>query len=122
MLEFMEHCCQSRHYSFDILKCVSSACTICKPPRLPQEEFSKLHHLPDPIIGDDYHYLPFADVFSTPTTEKNRPLAQKSKEGERIFIFKHVENEDLMLMCEECSLWRLLHVRRVLFMEAFICL
>ena len=29
LLDFMSHCCQSRHYSFDILKCRSSACEFC---------------------------------------------------------------------------------------------
>lgn len=81
LLEFMEHCCQCRHYSFDILKCGSSACTFCKPPRLPEKEFNKLHHLPDPVIGDDHHYLPFEKVFGTTTTEKDRPSAQKSMDG-----------------------------------------
>ena len=105
----MDHCCRCRHYSFDILKCSSSACTICKPPRLPQETFDKLHHSPDPIIGSDQHYLPFEEVYGTETTEKDRPSAQKSKDGGRKFTLKHVKNANIMLMCDECSLWRLLY-------------
>ena len=109
LLEFMDHCCQCRHYSIDILKCGSSVCTICKPPRLSKEVFSKLHHLPDPIIGDDQHYVPFEKVFGTDITEKDRPSAQKSKYGGRKFTLKHVKNANIMLMCDECSLWRLLY-------------
>jgi len=109
LLDFMDHCCQRRHYSFDILKCGLPNCTICKPPRLPKEDFVKLHHLPDPVIGDDDHYQPFSKVFGTQTTEKDWPSAQKSKDGGRRFTLKHVKNANLMLMCEECSLWRLLY-------------
>ena len=109
LLKFMDHCCRCRHYSFDILKCGSSACTICKLPRLSQDVFSKLHHLPDPIIGDDQHYLNFEEVFGTDTTEKDRPSAQKSKDGGRKFTLKHVKNANIMLMCDDCGLWRLLY-------------
>ena len=91
LLEFMDHCCQCRHYSFDILKCGSPACTVCKPPCLPEEVFSKLHHLPDPVVGDDHHYLSFEQVFGTNTTENDRPSSQKSKEGGRKFTLKHVK-------------------------------
>ena len=31
LVAFMEHCCTVRHYSFQIKKCVSESCTICKP-------------------------------------------------------------------------------------------
>ena len=71
LLDFMDHCCQRRHYSFDILKCGLPNCSICKAPRLLKEEFDKLHHLPDPVIGDDDHYQPFNKVFGTQTTEKD---------------------------------------------------
>jgi len=93
----------------DILKCSLPNCTFCKPPHLPKEDFVKLHHLPDPVIGDDDHYQPFSKVFGTHTTEKDRPSAQKSKDSGRQFTLKHVKNANLMLMCEECSLWRLLY-------------
>ena len=42
--------------------------------------FSSLRCLPDPVLGEDGHYLPFNDVFGKPTTEKDRPsLKLKSK-------------------------------------------
>ena len=98
LLEFMEHCCQCRHYSFDILKCGSSGCTFCKPPCLPEEEFNKLHHLPDPVIGDDHHYLPtFRESIRYDYHGKGQS-AQKSKDGGRKFILKHVKNANI-IMC-----------------------
>ena len=106
LLDFMDHCCQHRHYFFDILKCGLPNCSICKAPRL---QFHTLHHLPNPIISDD-HYKPFNKVFGTQTTEKDRPSAQKSIDGGRRFTLKHVKkNANIMLMCEECCLWRLLY-------------
>ena len=39
--DFLKHCCQSSHYTFDILKCGNLECTICKPPRLPLATFNK---------------------------------------------------------------------------------
>ena len=53
---FLKHCCRERHYFFDIKKCGNAACTICKPPRLPSDLFSKLQHFPDPMPGQDGHY------------------------------------------------------------------
>ena len=51
-LRFVNHCCRASHYSFDILKCGSTSCHICKPMRLPVECFAKLHHLPYPMPID----------------------------------------------------------------------
>ena len=79
--QFFNHCCHQRHYFFDILKCGDIECTVCKPPRLPSNVFSKLGHLPNPIPGDDGHYKDFHAVFKTPTTEEYRP--SKSESGSR---------------------------------------
>ena len=58
--KFLSHCCQIRHYSFTIKKCGDADCSMCKPPRLPTEVFSKLHYLPDPCPSEDgehYRYV-----------------------------------------------------------------
>ena len=73
---FLDHCCQSRHYSFCIIKCGSADCSICKPPRLPREIFDTLHYIPDPIREGDV-YKPFSEVYGTETTEKDRPTLQE---------------------------------------------
>ena len=43
---FIQHCCQASHYTFDILKCGDSSCTLCKPVRLPREVFDTIKHIP----------------------------------------------------------------------------
>ena len=52
---FLEHCCEERHYFFDILKCGSSECRICKPPTLSTELFQNIKHFPDLTPGTDGH-------------------------------------------------------------------
>ena len=44
VMEFICHCCQVSHYSFDILKCGVATCSICKPVRLPRQVFDTLKH------------------------------------------------------------------------------
>ena len=112
IVEFMKHCCRSNHYSFDILKCGSASCTLCRPVRLPIDVFKTLHHLPHPMSGEDDHYAPFADVFGKPTTEEHRPsLKQKPKKKSLPFSasVQHVKNAGMMVQCEECCMWRLIY-------------
>ena len=47
----------------------------CAPIRLLREIFKKLRHIPFPVLGDDRHYLPFAEVFASEkgNTEEYRP-------------------------------------------------
>ena len=70
---FFEHCCHVRHYTFSALKCGDPSCTTCKPVRLPSDVFKRLHHLPDPTLGDNGHHKPFEEVFGKKTTEEGRP-------------------------------------------------
>ena len=112
VVNFIAHCCRSSHYSFDILKCGSPSCTMCKPPRLPGEVLEKLHFLPHPTPKEDGHYAPFAEVFGKATSEEHRPsLKQKIRKNSLPFYasVQHVRNADIMLQCEECSMWRLLY-------------
>ena len=60
VVSFMKHCCFERHYFFDIKKCGEEDCNICLPPRLPQDTFSQIDHLPDPMPGNDGHYKSFS--------------------------------------------------------------
>ena len=116
--QFFTHCCHQRHYFFDILKCGDPHCTICKPPRLPRNIFSKLGHLPDPIPGDDGHYKGFHTIFKTPTTEEYRPSKSEKRPKAKSLPFRasvqHVRNTEMMLQCEECSMWRLIYAKRKL--------
>ena len=75
--EFIDQCCQQRHYSFCIKKCGHSTCDICRPPRLPPDVFGDLKYLPDPMSGDDGHGKSFQDIYGTETSEEDRPSLQK---------------------------------------------
>ena len=77
--QFLNHCCQTRHYSFCIQKCGSSDCQICKPPRLPKEVFETLYYISDPIC-DGNVYKPFSDVYGTITTVKDWSSLNSSAE------------------------------------------
>ena len=113
---FLDHCCQSRHYSFCIIKCGSTDCSICKPPRLPREIFDTLHYIPDPIRECDV-YKPFSEVYGTETTEKDRPTLQSSAEkcGHGMPFnpsgqFAH--NVGKTLHCAECNRPRVMYAAR----------
>ena len=84
---------------------------MCKPPRLPSELFLKLQHLPDPTAGQDGHYKKFDEVFETETVEEHRPSLQKitSKCLQFYPSIQHVKNCNIMLMCDECGMWRLVY-------------
>ena len=111
---YLKHCCRERHYFFDIKKCGDSSCDMCKPPRLPEEEFMKLKHLPDPVIAADGHYKKFNEVFGTSTTEEERPSLQKISKKRLPFYpsVQHVNNVKTMLMCDECGMWRLVYAKK----------
>ena len=116
--DFLDHCCQQRHYSFCIKKCGEADCAICKPPRLPPEIFSQIHHLPDPTPASDGHYKQFSDVYGKATTEAHRPSIAKRTGRNKSLPFvasvQHVRNVTLMIQCEECGMWRLLYSLRKL--------
>ena len=43
---------------FSILKCGKSRCNICQAPRLPEEIFKDIYHLPDPMpAGEKYKHF-----------------------------------------------------------------
>ena len=111
--EFITHCCQLRHYSFCVKKCGDSSCGICLPPRLPPTVFAHVHFLPDPVPMADGHYKPFCEIYGTVTSESHRPsLAKKSPKGKTLpFVasVQHVRNVNIMVLCEECSMWRLVY-------------
>ena len=108
---FMDHCCQSRHYSFCIKKCGKPSCTVCKPVRLPSHTFQKLHFLPDPQPGDDDHYVPFLNAFGKKTSEEHRPSLKKTKKKSLPFTasIQHVKNVNMVIQCEECQMWRVIY-------------
>ena len=111
--EFLDHCCQIRHYSFCIKKCGNNSCTIC---RMDAATFSSLKFLPDPVLGEDGHYLPFSNVYEKPTTEKDRPSLKAKKQKSLSYSpsKQHATNVGVVIQCEECSKWRLMFSKRKL--------
>lgn len=113
LVEFMSHCCQSRHYAFCIKKCGQPSCELCRPVRMPRVLFDQLHFLPDPQPGQDGHYQSFSDVFGKPTSEEFRPSLQTKKVKQKSLPFvasvQHVKNVQIMIQCEECEMWRLVY-------------
>ena len=109
---FMKHCCVRRHYSFQVKKCGSDSCSMCRPPRLPKTVFDTISVLPDPVPAEDGHYKAIDQLLGTPTDGSFRPSLQKAKKTLPLSAsIQHVKNVDMMLQCEECSMWRLLYSR-----------
>ena len=75
---FINHCCQVEHYTFGILKCGKSSCSICKPVCLPSHVIGRLWQLPHPVPGEDGYYLLFSEVFKMNTTGEFHPSLQKT--------------------------------------------
>ena len=84
------------------------------------EDFEQLHHLPDPVPGEDMHYKSFEDLYGTQTTEVHRPSIKdaKSKGKMKITRAKHTmpfcpsaaraKNVGITVSCAECEKPRLL--------------
>ncbi len=93
-----------------------SSCTLCRLVRLDADTFSQIHHLPDPVVGENGHYSPFNDVLGTDTTE-NCPSFQTRKKRKTLPFsasVQHVKNVDIMVQCEECLMWQLLYSKHKL--------
>ena len=113
--DLISHCYRQRHYFFEIKKCGKGDCTICSPVRMPMEEFDKIKPFPDPMMKDDGHYKGFTEVYGTKTSESCRPSKQaKVKKLPFNASLQDVKNSSLMLMCEECGMWRLVYATRKL--------
>ena len=77
-----------------------------------------MHHLPDPHPSTDDHYKSFSEVFGTDTSEQYRPSMKAKPRKEKTLPFypsvQHVRNAEMMLLCEECEMWRLIYAKRKL--------
>ncbi|KAK3109149.1 hypothetical protein FSP39_023972 [Pinctada imbricata] len=76
--------CRQRHYSFQIRKCDQPEC--CSPVT------TRCSWLPDPVLDDTgNHYKSFEDVYTTNTTEEDRPTL--TRRAETITAKKKVPNK-----------------------------
>ena len=67
--------------------------------------YKEVHFLPDPVMGLDDHYKPFADVYDTGATEEGHPsLTYYLSE-------QHAQNAGVVVQCDECDKWCLLFLK-----------
>ena len=95
-----------------------ATCTICLPPRLPNEVFQSVNHLPDPKPdgASEGHYLKFSELFGTDTEESHTPSlkvrqAYKSNIGYTA-VKQDATNTNFTLTCTECDKPRLVLARK----------
>ena len=116
LAQYLSHCARERTYFVSLRKCGTRDCIICKPPRLNDQDFILLNHLPDPIPGTDDHYKEFSEVFGTKTTERAMPSLKTSKDhGHKIPfnpVKQHPSNTGLIIDCNECSKPRLVYTTK----------
>ena len=80
----------------------------------PKKSLLVLKVLPDPIPGSDNHYLSFSQIFGKNTTEEHRPSLNTKKQKKTLPFsasVQHVKNVDMMVLCEECDMWRLFYYK-----------
>ena len=116
--QFLRHCCRERTYFFSIKKCGNKECEVCLPPRLSEDDFSKLNHLPDPTPCDDQHYKAFEEVYGTETNETHMPSLKTVKNRKHNIPFnplqQHAVNTRLTLECAECDKPRIVYAMKKL--------
>lgn len=82
------------HYMFSFKKCGLASCSVCNAPRLPEEVFNDLCHLP----SDGEKYKSLNDVNKTNTTEEFRPS------------LKYLQIDNQMYLLMECPFPHHLHL------------
>ena len=72
----------------------------------------------DPVPEEYGHYRSFDEALGSVTDESHRPSMHTKAKRRKTLPFsaslQHVKNVDLMLQCEECSMWRLLYSKHKL--------
>ena len=80
----------------------------------------QVHFIPDPVPDSGKeHYIPFAELYGTQTTEQHRPsLQEKSTSGSHGIPFnptsQHASNTCKVIKCTECSKQRVIYAARKL--------
>ena len=78
--------------------------------QFPEEEFAKLKEFPDPVVKDDGHYQSFAESLASYIRGAQTILAERAQKEKTLPFYpsvQHVNNCGLLLMCDECGIWRL---------------
>ncbi|POG73099.1 hypothetical protein GLOIN_2v1828214, partial [Rhizophagus irregularis DAOM 181602=DAOM 197198] len=121
-LEFYNHCYRSRHYFFEIKKCGSLDCHICKPVRCDSETWLKVHNFPDPIPSlDGKKYKSFEELYGQETSEEYRPSLKDKKNSNNEMGFKPsaqcCKNVGTLIQCGECDKWRVIYSKSKLALQ-----
>ena len=117
-LEFYNHCCRSRHYFFEIKKCGSLDCHICKPIRCNSETWLKVHNFPDPIPTiDGKKYESFEKLYG----QETRPSLKEKNKSNNEMGFKssaqNCKNVGTLIQCGECDKWRVIYSKSKLSLQ-----
>ena len=116
LAQYLSRYARERTYFVSLKKCGSRDCIICKPPRLNDQDFRRLNHLPDPIPGTDDHYKEFSEAFGNETTEEAMSSLKTSKDRRHKIPFnpvkQHASNTGLIIECNECSKPRLVYIAK----------
>lgn len=98
------------HYMFSFKKCGLASCSVCNAPRLPEEVFNDLCHLP----SDGEKYKSLNDVNKTNTAEEFRPSLKVSP-NRQSDVFAHgmpffpspsspyAKNVEMVILCSQCE-------------------
>ena len=109
LAQYLSHCCRLRTSFVSIKKCGSSECTVCLLPRLLNEIFECIHHLPNPTPdkSNEGHCSKFGEVFGTKTSESHIPFIKvkqtKKSNLEYTVLKQHATNTKMTLRCSECT-------------------
>ena len=93
------------HYSIYLIrKCNDPSC--CQPVHLPQEVFTNIHWLPDPLLTvDKSHYKQLEEVFGIEISECDRPsltvTRQREQEPSSLFTGAKVQGVVECLACDK---------------------
>ncbi len=100
------------------MKCTDTSCLVCKPPRLPEDVFQSLHHIPDPVPKGE-HYQDFSTAYGTEKSEQHKP-SSKGNSGSKSHGMpfspsaQYAKNVGTVIQCSECSKWRLMYAKSAL--------
>ena len=115
----MQHCCREQIYFFSAKKCGNKDCLTCGPPRLANDNFMHLKHLPDPMpSGNSKHYKEFDEVTGTETHESHMLSLKTSKNRMHNILFnplqQHALNTRLVIECSKYDKPRIVFAQKEL--------
>ncbi|CAG2243123.1 unnamed protein product [Mytilus edulis] len=116
-VSFLNDHCKIAQYIFSVKKCGKTSCHVCKKPRLSNEMFESLYHLPDPEPLNCDKYKSFDQLYGKPTSEKYRPSLVGKPSSEHGLPFspssRYAKNVEMVVLCSDCDKPRVLYSKKV---------